>query len=701
MFEYYCSFSNRSRLNFTELNATNWAKLCRDCHLVLDPRGVTLNKEDSLSAMEASGCWVTPGEVDVVFVRSATADTHISGLDHGVLSFDTFQLALARLVRIVDARAGPNLRSYRHEFASFKDGHANDYAYAHPGNVDSDDEDKVWAAKDDDVNTSLTKAQMHTSLSVRALLLSEGATDSKEGEGRLVKKKPDPRDPTSPSRAELQHASKSGPKALRGGHMPEALEPHPKEWDGKMHALSPAQVDEYLMKRSVAAVDSGGSMTFVHRYAQQASEMLELSEALALVVSRCILPHASRLTCDGYGKKEALATQKLLQTTVLQDVVLEEHQFTERVFVFYAEARDDQLPGWVPAKERMAAVTFREVQKFARDFGLSPALATRTELFMCFRACRRDPVQNPNLLSYPEFVEFLARLALMSFSKPYLAKHHRQPHHKVHGFFGWCRASDGLSKVETAEWSRGHSRAGLKMRKSFITGTNTRSTGALLKHGRDRVAKSDGVDDGGDGGDGDNGYPDESPEEKAQRETYERVDQTMAIIRGCSMQTVGRHLDLADLFSHIDADGSGSIDKDEFVRVLGAFVPEVAEQERGRDSRAHKHIITVEDVGKLFEFFDADGDGSVEYTEFAYQFYNRRQVSDRMKSKNTGGKYQRHGHIRGKVAEDTGELLFDLDFTDAMSGDKPLTRSEVARLRNRLRQYVSLLLPLCSCWASK
>ena len=98
----------------------------------------------------------------------------------------------------------------------------------------------------------------------------------------------------------------------------------------------------------------------------------------------------------------------------------------------------------------------------------------------------------------------------------------------------------------------------------------------------------------------------------------------------------------------------------------------------------------VAQVGvKLFEFFDVDGDGSVEYTEFAYQFYNRSRVSDRMRSKSTGGRYQRHGHIRGKVAKDTGELLFDLDFTDNMTGDKPLTRSEVAMLRNRLRQYVS------------
>ena len=80
VFEYYCFFNNRKKLNVTELSATNWAKLCRDCHLVLDPRGASLNREESARAMQKSGCWVTPGDVDVVFVRSATTGTHISGL---------------------------------------------------------------------------------------------------------------------------------------------------------------------------------------------------------------------------------------------------------------------------------------------------------------------------------------------------------------------------------------------------------------------------------------------------------------------------------------------------------------------------------------------------------------------------------------------------------------------------------------------
>ena len=69
VFEYYCLWNNRRFLNVDKLNSTNFAKLCRDCHLVLDPRGAKMNADEAHGAMQSSGCWVTPGEVDVVFVR--------------------------------------------------------------------------------------------------------------------------------------------------------------------------------------------------------------------------------------------------------------------------------------------------------------------------------------------------------------------------------------------------------------------------------------------------------------------------------------------------------------------------------------------------------------------------------------------------------------------------------------------------------
>ena len=115
--------------------------------------------------------------------------------------------------------------------------------------------------------------------------------------------------------------------------------------------------------------------------------------------------------------------------------------------------------------------------------------------------------------------------------------------------------------------------------------------------------------------------------------------------------------------------------------LIGEFVPKIAAQEHDEDSE--QVLVCKEDVATLFDFFDADGSGDLEYTEFAYQFYNRTKVSQRMKR--LRGETQNHGHLRGAVAANT-KTLFDLDFVDEMTGDKPLTRSEVARLRSHMRQ---------------
>lgn len=142
---------------------------------------------------------------------------------------------------------------------------------------------------------------------------------------------------------------------------------------------------------------------------------------------------------------------------------------------------------------------------------------------------------------------------------------------------------------------------------------------------------------------------------------------------------------MSSLFEKIDEDGNGQINKDEFIHVLSQFIPSASEQE---DDGAVV-IINKEDLGNLYEYFDSDGDGGLQYTEFAYQFYNRGKVSNRLKAKQQGDTYMRHSHRRGSIAEDTGELMFDMDFVDNMTGDKPLTRTEVARLQSQMRKVVS------------
>ena len=62
--------------------------------------------------------------------------------------------------------------------------------------------------------------------------------------------------------------------------------------------------------------------------------------------ARCILPHARRITCNGYGEKENRRYAHMLAQKNVVAFVHEEHQFTERLFMFYARIRDGKLPGF-------------------------------------------------------------------------------------------------------------------------------------------------------------------------------------------------------------------------------------------------------------------------------------------------------------------------------------------------------------------
>ena len=285
----------------------------------------------------------------------------------------------------------------------------------------------------------------------------------------------------------------------------------------QLHNLGPGLVDHHLLKLSVAAVDSGGAMTYVHRYDHERRKMLSLAEALALVVSRCILPHASRMTCDGYGKNEALKVLKVLAQPSVIQVMREESEFMEKLFLYYAEMRDEKLLGVVHNKHKHSTITFAEVMDFGKDFTLLPSLATQTELFMCFRACRRAPHKSKDratMLMYPEFVECLARMSLICFSKPYLNEHHPEPQHKVHGFFGWLRASNGLKKIQTYEWLHGRGRGGIAMTQKILEGGTTTLKTNQEEFEREHAPTKD--------------------------NEYTRLDRTMALIRKCSKEQHGR-----------------------------------------------------------------------------------------------------------------------------------------------------------------
>jgi hypothetical protein len=118
------------------------------------------------------------------------------------------------------------------------------------------------------------------------------------------------------------------------------------------------------------------------------------------------------------------------------------------------------------------------------------------------------------MLLYSEFVECLARLSLICFSKPYLSKHHPEPQHKVHGFFGWLRSSNGLKKIQTFEWLHGRGREGPSITQKIIDGGTTTLQTNQENFEREHAPTID--------------------------SEYTRLDRTMTMIRKCSKKQHGR-----------------------------------------------------------------------------------------------------------------------------------------------------------------
>ena len=68
-------------------------------------------------------------------------------------------------------------------------------------------------------------------------------------------------------------------------------------------------------------------------------------------------------------------------------------------------------------------------------------------------------------------------------------------------------------------------------------------------------------------------------------------------------------LNLKAVFKKYDADGGGSIDRDEFAAVLEEF----------------KILLSPAEVAAVFKIFDPDGGGTISYIEFVYSVFNRRK----------------------------------------------------------------------------
>ena len=92
----------------------------------------------------------------------------------------------------------------------------------------------------------------------------------------------------------------------------------------------------------------------------------------------------------------------------------------QRIFTYFSTRRHEKKPFWTPGEDRTKAISYVELEEITHSFNLTPSILTRSEIFRCFRASRRNPIEAPDLLTYSEWVECFARMGLLAFSKPYL-----------------------------------------------------------------------------------------------------------------------------------------------------------------------------------------------------------------------------------------------------------------------------------------
>jgi hypothetical protein len=73
-------------------------------------------------------------------------------------------------------------------------------------------------------------------------------------------------------------------------------------------------------------------------------------------------------------------------------------------------------------------------------------------------------------LTFPAFAEAIARMAVMAFSKPFLVTQHPTAVDKVRGLLTWLYAAKGLHAIEAEDWSKGRSRAGVRLNRQQLSG---------------------------------------------------------------------------------------------------------------------------------------------------------------------------------------------------------------------------------------
>ena len=70
----------------------------------------------------------------------------------------------------------------------------------------------------------------------------------------------------------------------------------------------------------------------------------------------------------------------------------------QRIFTYYSTKRHDQKPFWEPGENRSMAISFKELEDISNNFNLSPALLTKSNVYVL--SCARRDLLRPDALSY-------------------------------------------------------------------------------------------------------------------------------------------------------------------------------------------------------------------------------------------------------------------------------------------------------------
>ena len=151
-----------------------------------------------------------------------------------------------------------------------------------------------------------------------------------------------------------------------------------------------------------------------------------------------------------------------------------------------------------------------------------------------------------------------------------------------------------LKKIGEREWAMGHGHKGLVMTPAVIAGNG--------EGGISKVKGSNGLGKGAS-----------------------TLNTVMDKVRRLSIsKSSSSGLDLRRVFERFDADKNGTVDREEFAKAI----QEICNANDGSEEEG----VSIDEIDHLYSLFDSDRDGVITYSEFVYQFYNRRAVAKRMEA---------------------------------------------------------------------